>query len=269
MHAKLITRDQIRPKKWSAHLWCVQSRGPIRRDTTLCHAKGETHVLVSIKRWHTRARIDNYYKWALRLVRNCKMELCHRHGRLRTCYWVNLTLKISLQATAVYQTATSRQGGSTLLMHTRLLSSESKPHKKLLGGGFSTPVPLFCLICTINPNKTGRLDQYQYTPQVLAAMSFLVSGSTPAGFREGFSAGRQSSSTASAPKYIHIYVYKHIETPHLTRTRRHQQKLQFTRKTQSKTPHTPSAQECRNRTLIGHEPLVCSEMCFSKTELSQ
>ena len=27
-----------------------------------------------------------------------------------------------------------------------------------------------------------------------------------------------------------------------------------------------SAQQWRNRTLIGHEPLVCSKMCFSKTE---
>jgi len=32
------------------------------------------------------------------------------------------------------------------------------PHQMLLGDGFSTPVPLFCLICTINPNKTGILD---------------------------------------------------------------------------------------------------------------
>ena len=35
------------------------------------------------------------------------------------------------------------------------------PHQKLLGGGFVTPMPLFCLICTINPNKTGNLDFYQ------------------------------------------------------------------------------------------------------------
>ena len=32
------------------------------------------------------------------------------------------------------------------------------PPQKLPGGGFSTPVPLFCLICTINPNKTGPFE---------------------------------------------------------------------------------------------------------------
>ena len=28
-----------------------------------------------------------------------------------------------------------------------------------------------------------------------------------------------------------------------------------------------SAQEWRNRTVVGHEPLICNKMCFSKTEL--
>jgi len=32
------------------------------------------------------------------------------------------------------------------------------PHQKLLGGGFSTRVNLFCLMCTINLNKTGNLN---------------------------------------------------------------------------------------------------------------
>jgi len=32
------------------------------------------------------------------------------------------------------------------------------PPEKLLGDGLSTPVPLFCLICTIISNKTGILD---------------------------------------------------------------------------------------------------------------
>jgi len=31
-------------------------------------------------------------------------------------------------------------------------------HQKLLGCGFSTPGPLFCLICTITSNKTGHLE---------------------------------------------------------------------------------------------------------------
>jgi len=30
-----------------------------------------------------------------------------------------------------------------------------------------------------------------------------------------------------------------------------------------------SAQEWTNRTVISHEPLICSEMCFTKTELVQ
>ena len=40
------------------------------------------------------------------------------------------------------------------------------------------------------------------------------------------------------------------------------------------TPHTHPllmlpAQEWTNRTVIGHEPLICSKMCFTKTELVQ
>jgi len=50
------------------------------------------------------------------------------------------------------------------------------PHQKLLGDGFLTPVTLFCLICTIISNKTGIFDQYQNTPQVVAARSLLVAG---------------------------------------------------------------------------------------------
>jgi len=50
------------------------------------------------------------------------------------------------------------------------------PHQKLLGGGVSTPGPLFCLICTIISNKRGLLDSYQNTPEVPAARSFLVAG---------------------------------------------------------------------------------------------
>ena len=30
-----------------------------------------------------------------------------------------------------------------------------------------------------------------------------------------------------------------------------------------------TAQEWRNRTLVGHEPLICSAMCFTKTETVQ
>ena len=32
---------------------------------------------------------------------------------------------------------------------------------------------------------------------------------------------------------------------------------------------TRAAQECTNRTLISHEPLICSKMCFTKTESVQ
>jgi len=40
---------------------------------------------------------------------------------------------------------------------------ETLPHEKLLGDGFSTPMPLFWLICTIISNKTSILDLYQKT----------------------------------------------------------------------------------------------------------
>jgi len=33
--------------------------------------------------------------------------------------------------------------------------------------------------------------------------------------------------------------------------------------------HLITAQEWTNSTLIGHEPLLCSKMCFAKTELVQ
>jgi len=48
-------------------------------------------------------------------------------------------------------------------------------HQKL-GGGFSTPCPLFCLICTISSGLNGQMNLYQNTPQVLAARSFIIAG---------------------------------------------------------------------------------------------
>jgi len=50
------------------------------------------------------------------------------------------------------------------------------PQHKLFADGILTPVPLFCLLCTIISNKTGIFDLYQNTPQVLAARSLLVAG---------------------------------------------------------------------------------------------
>ena len=38
------------------------------------------------------------------------------------------------------------------------------------------PWSLVCLSCTITLNKMEFLDEYQYTPQVLASRSFLVAG---------------------------------------------------------------------------------------------
>jgi len=40
----------------------------------------------------------------------------------------------------------------------------------------STPIPLFCLICTISSELNGILDYYQNTLKVLAARSFLAAG---------------------------------------------------------------------------------------------
>jgi len=51
-----------------------------------------------------------------------------------------------------------------------------KPHQKFLGGGFLTTVPPWWSICTMNSNKTGILDLYQNTPQILAARFFLFTG---------------------------------------------------------------------------------------------
>ena len=69
---------------------------------------------------------------------------------------------------------------SLLYIHVSLLyiyvSHLHKPHHKLLEGRFSTPWPSFGFIFTIISNKTGFLNEYQTTPQVLAARSFLVAG---------------------------------------------------------------------------------------------
>ena len=53
----------------------------------------------------------------------------------------------------------SRQFKHALLeLANQQLSSCRSPPEKLLGDGLSTPVTLFCLICTIISNKTGILD---------------------------------------------------------------------------------------------------------------
>ena len=79
-------------------------------------------------------------------------------------------------------------------------SLQAVPH--LLGDGFWTPVPLFCLICTIISNKTGLFDQYQNTPQVLAARSFLVAGFDTHVIPRSFSCG-----VTESPKiYRCIYI---------------------------------------------------------------
>jgi len=54
---------------------------------------------------------------------------------------------------------------------------------------FWTPVPLFCLICTIISNKTGIFDSYQNAPQVLAPRSLLVAGFDTHVISRSFSCG--------------------------------------------------------------------------------
>jgi len=63
-----------------------------------------------------------------------------------------------------------------MALFAKIQGSFCKPPEKLLGGGLQTPVPPFCLFCTIISKKTCSLDLYQNTPQVLAARSFLVAG---------------------------------------------------------------------------------------------
>ena len=58
--------------------------------------------------------------------------------------------------------------------------------RSFLEAGFRPPYPSFVLFVSLI--KTGTLVQYQNMLQVSAARSFLVAGSTPAGFQEGFCA---------------------------------------------------------------------------------
>ena len=62
------------------------------------------------------------------------------------------------------------------------------PPEKLLGGGLSTPVPPFCLFCTIISNKTCILDWYQNCPRSYQPGPPWLPGSTPSIFQEAFRA---------------------------------------------------------------------------------
>ena len=53
------------------------------------------------------------------------------------------------------------------------------PPEKLLGGGVLTPVPPFCLFCTIISNKTYILDLYQNTPRSKQLGQSKLTDSTP------------------------------------------------------------------------------------------
>jgi len=60
------------------------------------------------------------------------------------------------------------------------------PPEKLLRGGLWTPVPPFCLFCTIIPNKICILDQYQNRPRSYQPGPSWLPGSTPSIFQEAF-----------------------------------------------------------------------------------
>ena len=62
-----------------------------------------------------------------------------------------------------------------ILLHVAAQAQWS-PNHKLRQGGFSIRVHLFCLICTINPNKTGILDEHQKMAQVVPARWLVVAG---------------------------------------------------------------------------------------------
>ena len=85
------------------------------------------------------------------------------------------------------------------------------PHQKLLRDGVLTPVPLFSLICTIISNKTGIFEQYQNTPQVLAARSFLAAGFDTLVILRSFSCILQ---TYSPLQIVTISTYSHLQMPY-------------------------------------------------------
>ena len=67
-------------------------------------------------------------------------------------------------------------------------------------------------------------------------------------------------------EYDVCYVY-YYNTHHPRNTIIHNN-THNTQNTQN-THHPHTAQEWTNRTVIGHELLICSKMCFTKTELVQ
>jgi len=99
--------------------------------------------------WHTSLKVVKIVAW-------CFVLLTQGWGRLET------------------RPSNFFQGGSSSSRF--LVWKPPNPHQKHLGGGFWTPGPLFCLICTIISNKTGHYDWYQNTPQVPAARSVLLTG---------------------------------------------------------------------------------------------
>ena len=87
------------------------------------------------------------------------------------------------------------------------------PYQKILGCGFSTPCPLFCLICTIISSKTGYLDP---DPSRWP-------GSTPALFQEDFSADIGVYICTQKHKCIYVglhgYTFARAHTHRYKRTR--------------------------------------------------
>ena len=119
------------------------------------------------------------------------------------------------------------------------------PPEKLLGDGFSTPMPLFCLICTIISNKTYILDYYQKT-NLNELGSILVHGFDTRLIPRSFSCGLysyinpsevgvlinigQSLLRTEQKEYIYMYclmlIFIYLYMQHLKSSE--QQKKQFT-----------------------------------------
>ena len=113
--------------------------------------------------------------------------------------WIHRAF-MTLQVLLVYHIECDTQGSHMkhilVSMHSQ---GDHTPHQKFPGDGCWTPVPLFCLICTIISNKTGIFDQYQNTPQVLAARSFLVAGFDTHVIPRSFACGMRSLLITKSP----------------------------------------------------------------------
>mmetsp|Transcript_14989 Transcript_14989/g.23877 ORF Transcript_14989/g.23877 Transcript_14989/m.23877 type:complete len:92 (+) Transcript_14989:989-1264(+) len=87
-----------------------------------------------------------------------KSEITHTHAQENTDSHTNTLTYTQVHARTHTYTHIHTHGHTCTHTYTHTPTHAHIPHQKLLGDKFSTPMPLFCLTCTIISNKKGILD---------------------------------------------------------------------------------------------------------------